>query len=97
MLTSWNERACGEGIAPVAGIAGAGGQVVDHPAHRVDTAHARTRVHTMLVLTCTGARTVGVDRAFRPAGHVRVAEIFRDARTCGRPLSIIAYGILAAG
>jgi hypothetical protein len=70
--------------------------VVHHPALRVAAAHPRAGVHAVLALACFVARAVRVNGALGPAGHIRIAEILRDALACGGTLSSRANGVLAA-
>ena len=70
--------------------------MIHHAAVRVRAAHPRARVHAVLPLACFVARTVRVNGAFGPAGHVRVAKILRDALACSGTLSSGANSVLAA-
>lgn len=70
--------------------------MVNNPAFRIDSAQAGTGIHTPQLLACLVARTLRIDRAFRSARHVGVAEILGDARAGGGSVSVRAHRVLTA-
>ena len=71
--------------------------MVQHLTERVAAAQPRTWVRTVLALTCSVRRTVGVDGALGPAGHIGVTKVVWDALAGGRAVAVSrAAGILPA-
>ena len=71
--------------------------MLPHPALCIDAAQPRTWVRTVLALTCSVRRTVGVDGALGPAGHIGVTKVVWDALAGGRAVAVSrAAGILPA-
>ncbi len=73
--------------------------MVGHLAERVSPAQSRARVHALHVAALLGGRTVRVDEALGPAGHVGVAEVLGDALAGGGPVYAapgVAHGVGAA-
>jgi len=71
--------------------------MVQHLTDGIAAAQARTGIRAFVALACPVRRAVRVDRAFRPACNIRVAEVFGNALACSGPVPVGADGVLAAG
>ena len=68
-----------ERVSNVTTLASAGWDVVDHPAEGVSATQARARIHTVELLTGLVCGAIRIDCALRPASHIGISKIFRNA------------------
>ena len=89
-------RAVAEGVASVAGVAGAGWTVAGRATGGVGSTHTRAGVDAFVSNTCLVCWTVVVDRALWLALDIRISEHLRETSTGCSAVPLIAYCVDAA-
>ena len=96
-LTFWWQSTSRERITNITTITHTVRDMIDYRTLSIDsTLCCRTRINTVEVLACLCRGTFRIGRTLWPTCNIWVAEIFRDARTCGCPVSRAANRVLSA-
>lgn len=91
------QMATNDGVSCVARQAFAVGRMIEYGALGAMTAHARTRVHTLLVDTSARFGTVGVDNTLGSALHIGISVVFGHTLAGGGAIAFFAEGVQATG